>query len=67
MPANAIKPGARLRPIHLATLAPPLTVDNFEGVAARRGPQGETLIYLVSDDNFQAAQRTYLMMFRLID
>jgi len=67
MPADAIKPGARLRPIHLATLAPPLTVDNFEGVAARRGPQGETLIYLVSDDNFQAAQRTYLMMFRLID
>lgn len=67
MPGRAIKPGARLRPRHLATLASPLTVDNFEGVAARRGPRGETLIYLVSDDNFSRAQRTYLMMFRLID
>lgn len=67
LPGRAIKPGARLRPIHLATLASPLTVDNFEGVAARRGPRGETLIYLVSDDNFSPAQQTYLMMFRLID
>ena len=67
MPAHAIKAGARLRPKHLATLAAPLTVDNFEGVAARRGPKGETLIYLVSDDNFRAGQRTYLMMFRLTD
>ncbi len=67
MPGRAIKAGARLRPQHLATLAPPLTDDNFEGVAGRRGPQGETLIYLVSDDNFSRAQRTYLMMFRLID
>lgn len=67
VPRRAIKPGARLRPKHLATLAPPLTVDNFEGVAARRGPKGETLIYLISDDNFRAGQRTYLMMFRLID
>lgn len=67
MPAHAIKAGARLRPNHLATLAAPLTVDNFEGVAARRGPKGETLIYLVSDDNFRAGQRTYLMMFRLTD
>ncbi|MCZ6861318.1 MAG: esterase-like activity of phytase family protein [Alphaproteobacteria bacterium] len=67
MPAHAIKAGARMRPKHLATLAAPLTVDNFEGVAARRGANGETLIYLVSDDNFRAGQRTYLMMFRLTD
>ena len=65
LPANAIKAGARLRPKHLATLTPPLTVDNFEGVAVRRGRKGETLIYLVSDDNFVPAQQTYLMMFRL--
>lgn len=67
MPARVIKAGARLRPRHLATLASPLNVDNFEGVAARRGPKGETLIYLISDDNFRADQRTYLMMFRLIE
>ena len=67
MPAHAIKAGARMRPKHLATLAAPLTFDNFEGVSARRSPNGETLIYLVSDDNFRAGQRTYLMMFRLTD
>lgn len=67
LPSRAIKAGTRLRPKHLATLAPPLTVDNFEGVAARRGPKGETLIYLISDDNFSPAQRTYLMMFALIE
>ncbi|MHA1538021.1 MAG: esterase-like activity of phytase family protein, partial [Alphaproteobacteria bacterium] len=42
VPRRSIKAGARLLPRHLATLAPPLTVDNFEGVAVRRGPRGET-------------------------
>jgi len=63
--AKAIRPGAVIRPRHLATLASPLTVDNFEGIATRRGPKGETLVYLVSDDNFRKSQRTLLMMFVL--
>jgi hypothetical protein len=50
----------------LAEIQPPLTVDNFEGLAARRTPSGETLIYLLSDDNFSAEQRTLLMMFVLV-
>jgi hypothetical protein len=38
----------------------------MEGVSARRGPNGETLVYVVSDDNFNAPlQRTLLMMFEL--
>jgi len=51
--------------VELATLAGPMTVDNFEGIATRRGPKGETLIYLVSDDNFRSGQRTLLLMFAL--
>ena len=46
-------------------LRPPLIFDNFEGIAARSGAGGETLIYLLSDDNFNPLQRTLLLMFAL--
>jgi hypothetical protein len=65
--AAHIVPGARLQPRLVAALDQPLAVDNFEGVAARRGGAGETLIYLISDDNFRDAQRTLLMMFELVE
>ena len=64
--AASIAPGARLTPSELALIRPPLTVDNFEGVEARRGEGGETLIYIISDDNFRAGQRTLLLMFELV-
>ncbi|HUT47992.1 MAG TPA: esterase-like activity of phytase family protein [Alphaproteobacteria bacterium] len=65
LPLADVRPGKTMKPVELATLAGPMTVDNFEGIAARRGPKGETLIYIVSDDNFRAGQRTLLMMFAL--
>lgn len=49
----------------IARLQAPVNVDNFEGIAARRTADGETLIYLVSDDNFFALQRTLLFAFAL--
>jgi len=60
-----IEAGAVLRPRALAFFQSPVTVDNFEGVAARPGPAGSTLVYLVSDDNFNQAQRTLLLQFEL--
>lgn len=63
----AIKADARLEGETVAELRAPLTVDNFEGIEARRGPRGEVLVYLVSDDNFSAEQRTLLMMFELAE
>ncbi len=63
--ARTIVPGARLDGAAIAVLSPPLTVDNLEGVAARRTAAGETLIYLVSDDNFNPLQRTLLLVFAL--
>ncbi len=51
----------------LAEIQRPLTVDNFEGLASRRTATGETLLYLLSDDNFSADQRTLLLMFVLDD
>lgn len=63
--ATDIRAGARLTTTEIARLSPPLEIDNLEGVDARRAATGETLIYLVADDNFSALQRTLLMLFAL--
>lgn len=65
IPIASIVPGAVLGGETLARLARPLSVDNFEGLACRQSAAGETLLYLLSDDNFSSRQRTLLMMFRL--
>lgn len=64
---HSIQPGALLDGVELARLAPPLTVDNMEGISARQDRAGRTLIYLISDDNFSVLQRTLLLMFELRD
>lgn len=48
----------------LLRIEPPLPVDNYEGVAAAR-VDGRTLVALVSDDNENAMQRTWLLLFAL--
>jgi hypothetical protein len=48
----------------IATLAAPLLIDNMEGIAVTKdGP--DSIIWLISDDNFRIFQRTLLMKFRL--
>lgn len=50
----------------VANLDPGYEIDNMEGLSVRRGPRGETLLYVVSDDNFQRTlQSTLLLMFEL--
>lgn len=63
--SDHIEAGAEIAGELLATLTPPINVDNFEGIEARVGNNGEQLIYLISDDNFNNEQRTLLMMFEL--
>ncbi len=63
--AVEIAADAEIRPKELARIAPPLTVDNFEGVAIAPAADGGTLVFLLSDDNFNPAQRTLLLVFRL--
>jgi hypothetical protein len=66
VPIRQVKGGARVTSTTVAELGPPLTVDNFEGIDAVPGKAGETLLYLVSDDNFRTGdQRTLLLMFAL--
>lgn len=57
LPAEAVR--------ELARFEPPVRVDNFEGVAARRQADGGWLIYLLSDDNFNPLQRTLLVAYAL--
>jgi len=61
-PAIAVLEAKRLAEFDASPLA-----ENFEGVAARRDVAGRTLIYMVSDDNFNFLQRTLLVMFELVD
>jgi hypothetical protein len=51
------------RTIDKMQLRRPLTVDNFEGLAAVSQPGGMIRFYLISDDNFSSSQRTLLLAF----
>ena len=65
--AGDIRPGVRLEAETLGEFAPPLTVDNFEGIAAHRTDDGSTRITLLSDDNFSIFQRTLIVQFELLE
>lgn len=60
-----IKAGAELRGREVLHLQSPLMIDNFEGIAVESSKRFGTLIYLISDDNFNPLQRTLLLQFRL--
>ena len=64
VPGTEDRPPALVRR-PLALFEPPLAVDNFEALAVRR-VDGRTLVYVASDDNFNALQRTLLMKFELL-
>ena len=61
---SAITPGAFLKPKVLAHFG--LGTDlgrNFEGISAVKRPNGETWIYLITDNNFNPLQSTLLIAF----
>ena len=73
--------GIRIRRIALASIAPGAVidgpsifgadlgndVDNMEGIDAHVTTEGETVLTLVSDDNFSLIQRNLLMQFALVE
>ncbi|MGJ4949409.1 esterase-like activity of phytase family protein [Bradyrhizobium sp. HKCCYLS20291] len=73
--------GIRIRRLTLAQIAPGALVegpaiftadlgqeiDNLEGIDAHVTAQGETVLTLVSDDNFSMIQRTLLLQFTLLE
>ena len=46
----------------LVRLQRPFTVDNFEGIAVQERGDGTARVFVVSDDNFSADQRTLLLV-----
>jgi hypothetical protein len=73
--------GIRIRRIALASLAPGAVIDgpaifhadlgdeidNMEGIDAHVTAEGDTVLTLVSDDNFSMIQRNLLLQFTLVD
>ena len=71
----------RIRRIALASVAPGAVidgpsifqanlgneVDNMEGIDAHVTPEGDTVLTMVSDDNFSMIQRTLLLQFTLVE
>ncbi len=71
----------RIRRIGLADIGPATIVDgrvvfladlnynldNMEGLSVHRSPAGETVLTLISDDNFSPLQRTLLLQFTLME
>jgi hypothetical protein len=65
--AKDLKPGALIEGEILLEANDSLNIDNMEGIAVHRSSAGETILTLISDDNFSALQRTLLMQFALPD
>jgi hypothetical protein len=66
--ASTIKPGALLEGETLLEADMSSAIDNMEGLTAHRGQNGETVLTLISDDNFNTfLQRTLLLQFTVID
>ena len=64
-PLSAVKPGAVIDPQVLGTFDMGYDIDNMEGLAITRNAAGETILTLISDDNFNFFQRTVLLRFAL--
>jgi hypothetical protein len=63
-----IAPGARLSGRTLIEADASFEIDNMEGIAVHRGAAGETVVSLISDDNFNhLLQRTLFLQFTLIE
>lgn len=64
--ARDVKPGAQLDGEILLEADLSSQIDNMEGVAAHRGASGETVLTVISDNNFNAfLQRNLLLQFVL--
>ncbi len=65
--ASELKKGAVISGEVLLEANDSFNIDNMEGIAAHRGASGETVLTLMSDDNFSPLQRTLIMQFALPD
>ncbi|QTL04209.1 esterase-like activity of phytase family protein [Aquabacter sp. L1I39] len=62
---DAVRPGSTIDGEVLIRADMGFEIDNMEGLSVTTGPSGETLLTLISDDNFSPLQRTVLLRFAL--
>lgn len=60
---SEVKPGAVIAGTVLGTFDSGYEIDNMEGLAVTTNAAGETLLTMISDDNFSPLQRTVLLRF----
>ena len=63
--ADAIQPGATVDGPLIFEADMGHYIDNMEGLAVHRSAAGETIVSMISDDNFSALQRTVFLEFAL--
>jgi hypothetical protein len=64
---NEVMPGALLDGPTLIEADMGYQIDNMEALSVHRAPNGDTVLTLLSDDNFSALQRILLLQFTLLD
>ncbi|MCK1361303.1 esterase-like activity of phytase family protein [Bradyrhizobium sp. 199] len=67
IPLKSIAPGALVDGPALFVADLGQEIDNMEGIDAHVTPDGETVLTLISDDNFSMLQRTLLLQFTLTE
>jgi hypothetical protein len=67
VPLASIKPGAVVDGKNLIEADLGYELDNMEGIGLHRNANGETILTLMSDDNFLPFQRTLLLQFAVVD
>jgi len=67
IPLKSIAPGALVDGPSIFEADLGQEVDNMEGIDAHVTDDGDTVLTLVSDDNFSMLQRTLLLQFTLVD
>jgi hypothetical protein len=66
--ASEVAPGARIAGRTLFEGDSSFEIDNMEGLAVHRAAGGETIVSMISDDNFNhLLQRTLFLQFTLLD
>jgi len=66
IPLASLKAGALADGAQLIYADMGFEIDNMEGLAVHRNAKGETILTLISDDNFSSFQRTLLLQFALV-
>lgn len=65
-PASAVKPGATIDGEIIFTADRTAQIDNMEALAIHVNAAGETILTVMSDDNFSGLQRTLLLRFAVV-